>query len=285
MTRVRAFLNGTYLSLEDCRISPLDRGFLFGDGIYELLPVYQGSPFYLSQHLSRLEHSLQEIRINNPHSRDEWNTIVATLIQQSDSEDLAIYIQVTRGVAPRDHVFPKDASATVFAMANPLTKVPQEQLQNGVALITANDIRWQRCDIKVIGLQANVLAKQDALQASATEAIMIRDGIALEGAASNLFIVRAGKVFTHPKDNLILPGITRDIILELLADLGVAYVEQPIPKEWLYSSEEIWVTSSAREILAATKIDGQTVGNGMPGEVWKRVYALYQQRKIQPALN
>lgn len=285
MARVRAFLNGAYLSLEDCRISPLDRGFLFGDGIYELLPVYQGEPFYLAQHLSRLERSLQETRINNPHSRSEWNTIVATLIQQSDSENLAIYIQITRGVAPRDHVFPKDTNATVFAMANPLTEVPQEQLQNGVALITANDIRWQRCDIKAIGLQANVLAKQDALQASATEAVMIRDGIALEGAASNLFIVRDGKVFTHPKDNLILPGVTRDFILELLDDLSVAYVEQPIPKEWLYSSEEIWITSSAREILAATKIDGQTVGDGTPGEVWKRVYALYQQRKIQPALT
>lgn len=279
MASAQAFLNGAYKPLESCCISPLDRGFIFGDGIYELLPVYQGKPFRLSQHLSRLQHSMRAVRIDDPYSEHQWNAIVDTLIQRSNSKDLAIYIQVTRGVAPRDHVFPEGVDATVFAMANPLVAVPEEQLQNGVALITVDDIRWQRCDIKVISLQANILAKQDASQASAAEAIMLRDGNALEGAASNLFIVRDGKVFTHPKDNLILPGITRDFILELLDELGLTYIEQPVPVEWLRTADEVWITSSAKEILAATKIDDQIIGDGAPGEIWKKVHALYQRRK------
>lgn len=281
MVQVQAFLNGEYMPLEECHISPLDRGFIFGDGIYELLPVYKNKPFYLQQHLSRLERSIGEIRINNPYTKSEWEALVETLIQQSSDDNLAIYIQVTRGIAPRDHAFPKDAAASVFAMANPLAIVPQEQLQKGFALITAKDERWQRCDIKVISLLANILAKQDAAQASAVEAIMVRNGFALEGAASNLFVVRDGEVFTHPKDNLILPGITRDFVLELLSELNISYTEQLIPKEWLYSADEIWITSSTKEVLAATKIDQQVVGNGAPGEVWKKTHALYQQRKMQ----
>ena len=281
MTQIQAFLNGEYMPLEACWISPLDRGFIFGDGIYELLPVYKNKAFYLAQHLARLERSIGEIRIQNPYAKSAWKTIVDTLIQQSSGQDLAIYIQVTRGIAPRDHVFPKVTGATVFAMANPLAAIPKDQLQKGVALITAKDIRWQRCDIKVISLLANILAKQDASQASAVEAIMVRDGFALEGAASNLFVVRDGVVFTHPKDNLILPGITRDFVLELLEELGISYKEQAIPKEWLYSSDELWITSSVKEVLAATKIDNQVVGNGVPGEIWKKTRALYQQRKIQ----
>ncbi len=281
MAQIQAFLNGEYMPLEACRISPLDRGFIFGDGIYELLPVYKRKAFYLQQHLTRLERSIGEIRINNPYSKSEWETLIETLIQQSSGEDLAIYIQVTRGIAPRDHVFPEGTNATVFAMANPLASTSEDQLQNGVALITVEDIRWQRCDIKVISLLANILAKQDALQASAFEAIMVRDGYALEGAASSLFVVRDGVVFTHPKDNLILPGITRDFILELLDELGIAYNEQAIPKEWLYSSDELWITSSTKEVLAATKIDNRVVGNGMPGEMWGKTYALYQHHKTQ----
>lgn len=279
MTPIQAFLNGAYLPLEECRISPLDRGFIFGDGVYEMLPVYRGRPFRLSHHLSRLERNLLAVHIHSPCSEGEWKTIVETLIQRSDDKELAVYIQVTRGVAPRDHVFPEDVSATVFAMANPLVGVPREQLQNGVALITVDDVRWRCCDIKTISLQANILAKQDACRAAAVEAVMVRDGIALEGAASNLFVVRNGKAYTHPQDNLILPGVTRTFTLELLEELNVEYVEQAIPKAWLYSSDEVWITSSVKEILAATKIDGQVIGDGVPGEIWKKVHALYQQKK------
>ena len=280
MIQIPAFLNGEYMPLEACRISPLDRGFLFGDAVYELIPVYARSALCLQRHLTRFARSIEQVRIRDPYTNTQWIAIVENLIQQSDDADLTVYIQVTRGVAKRDHTFPENVDPTVFAMANPLVRIADEALQNGVALITVKDIRWQRCDIKVTGLLANVLAKQDAFQSSASEAILVRDGFALEGSGSNLFVVREGTVYTHPKDNLILPGITRDFILELLSELGLEFREQAIPEEWLYSAEEIWVTGSAREILAATKINQHVVGKGVPGELWKDVYALYQKRKV-----
>ena len=280
MTRSPAFLNGEYQPLERCKVSVLDRGFIFGDGIYELLPIYENKPFYLAQHLQRLLRSMQEIRIDNPYSLEEWEAIIQNLIEQADSENLAIYIQVTRGIAPRDHAFPQDQQATVFSMANPLPIVPREQLQNGVELISSEDIRWQRCDIKVISLLANILAKQDAVQASAVEAIMVRDDCALEGAASNLFVVRDEIVYTHPKDHLILPGITREFVIELLDELNITCKQQAIPKEWLYSSDEIWITSSTKEVLAATKIDQKVIADGKPGPLWHKTYNLYQQKKL-----
>ena len=274
-------MNGEYMPLEACRISPLDRGFIFGDSVYELIPVYHRKAFCLQQHLARLARSIGQVRIHNPYTRAQWEAIIENLVQRSDSTHLAIYIQVTRGVAARDHVFPENTGPTVFAMANPLMNIADEQLQKGVALVTAEDIRWQRCDIKVTGLLANILAKQDALQACAAEAIMVRNGFALEGTASNLFVVRDGEVYTHPKDHLILPGVTRDFVLELLNELGLKCHEQAIPEEWLYLADEIWVTSSAKEVLAATKINQHAVGDGMPGKLWKDVYARYQQRKVQ----
>ena len=277
---VPAFLNGEYLPLEECRVSVLDRGFIFGDGIYELITVYKNQAFYLSQHLERLERSMSEIKVLSPYDRSEWLVLINNLIQQAEYDDLAIYIQVTRGTAPRDHVFPQAAQATVFAMANPLPKVSSEYLTNGVELITSEDIRWQRCDIKAISLLANILAKQEAAEADAIEAILIRDGCALEGSASNLFMVRDGVVYTHPKDNLILPGITRDFVLELLDELKVECKQQAIPKEWLYSADELWITSSTKEVLAATKIDQNIVADGKPGELWRKTYNLYQQRKM-----
>lgn len=280
MASVPAFLNGEYLPLEDCRVSVLDRGFLFGDGIYELITVYQNKAFYLAQHMDRFQRSMAEIKVVSPYSDSEWKTLIDNLVQQSEHDDLAIYIQVTRGVAPRDHVFPDATQATVFAMANPLPIVPSEDIENGVELITTNDSRWQRCDIKGISLLANILAKQEAAEANAVEAIMIRDDYALEGSASSLFLVRDGMVYTHPKDNLILPGITRDFILELLEELGVECIQQRIPKDWLYSSDELWITSSTKEVLAATKIDQRIIADGKPGKVWRKTYNLYQQRKM-----
>lgn len=281
MSQVQAFLDGKFKSLEACHISPLDRGFIFGDGIYELIPVYNNKAFYLQNHITRLNRSMSEILIDNPYSNTEWENIVDMLIQQSQVDDLAVYIQVTRGIAPRDHAFPEKVNPTVFAMANPLATVSKNILQQGVSLTTAKDIRWQRCDIKVITLLPNILARQDAARSSAIEAILIRDGFALEGSASNLLVVRDGVVYTHPKDNLILPGITRDVVLGLLKELGIAYEEKEIPKEWLYSSEEIWITSSTKEILPATRVDQHTVGNGMPGEIWEKIYLSYQQLKTK----
>ncbi len=281
MVSVAAFLNGEYMPLEECRISVLDRGFIFGDGVYELITVYKNNAFYLTQHLERLYRSMAEIKIASPYSEVEWKMLINNLIQQSEHDDLAIYIQVTRGVAPRDHFFPKSTQATVFAMANPFPHVLNEHLKKGVELITSNDIRWKRCDIKGISLLANILAKEEAAQASAVEAIMVRDDYALEGSASNLFVVRGGVVYTHPKDNLILPGITRDFILELLDELGIECKQRCIPKDWLYSSDEIWITSSTKEVLAGTKIDGKWVADGKPGKLWRKIYNLYQQRKVR----
>lgn len=280
MSSIPAFLNGEYLPLEECRVSVLDRGFIFGDGIYELLTVYQNQPFYLDQHLVRLQRSLAEIKVSSPYSESEWKALIANLIQQSECQDLAIYIQVTRGVAPRDHVYPENMQPTVFAMANALPIVPKEFLETGIELVTTTDTRWQRCDIKAISLLANILAKQEAVEAHAVEAIMIRDDCALEGSASNLFLVRNGIVYTHPKDNLILPGITRDFIIELLEELEIECKEQKIPKDWLYSSDELWITSSTKEVLAATKIDQKLIADGKPGEIWRKTYDLYQQRKM-----
>ena len=280
MASIPAFLNGEYLPLDECRVSVLDRGFIYGDGVYELLPVYKNNAFYLTQHLERLQRSMGEIKVESPYDNSEWQALINNLIQQSEHDDLAIYIQITRGVAPRDHVFPPATQATVFAMANPLPIIPSEYLENGVELITSNDIRWQRCDIKAISLLANILAKQEAAEASAVEAIMIRDDYALEGSASNLFLVRDAVVYTHPKDNLILPGITRDFVLELLEELGIECKQQRIPKEWLYSADELWITSSSKEVLAATKIDQKIVADGKPGEVWRKTYNLYQQQKM-----
>ena len=281
MSQVQAFLDGEFKPLEACHISPLDRGFIFGDGIYELIPVYENNAFYLQNHITRLNRSMSEIRIDNPYSNTEWQNIIEQLIQQSQFDDLAVYIQVTRGIAPRDHAFPEKVNPTIFAMANPLAAVSKNILENGVSLTTAKDIRWLRCDIKVITLLPNILARQDAAQSSAIEAILIRDGHALEGAASNLFVVRDGVVYTHPKDNLILPGITRDVVLGLLVELGIAYEEKAIPEEWLFSSEEIWITSSTKEILPATRVDQHTVSNGMPGDIWKKIYLSYQQLKTK----
>ncbi|MFK7816413.1 MAG: D-amino-acid transaminase [Gammaproteobacteria bacterium] len=280
MSSIPAFLNGEYLPLEECRVSVLDRGFIFGDGIYELITVYQNQPFYLDQHLVRLQHSLSEIKVVSPYSESEWKALIANLIQQSEYQDIAIYIQVTRGVAPRDHVYPENMQPTVFAMANALPVVPKEFLETGIELVTTMDTRWQRCDIKAISLLANILAKQEAVQAHAVEAIMIRDDCALEGSASNLFLVRNGIVYTHPKDNLILPGITRDFIIELLEELEIECKAQEIPKDWLYSSDELWITSSTKEVLPATKIDQKLIADGKPGEIWRKTYDLYQQRKM-----
>ena len=280
MAEIPAFLNDEYMPLEACQISPLDRGFIFGDGVYELIPVYDRKAFCLQPHLVRLARSLEQVHIQNPYTHKQWEGIVENLIRQSNCIDLAVYIQVTRGIAPRDHGFPENTSPTVFAMANLLADIADEQLQKGIALNIVKDTRWQRCDIKVIDLLPNVLAKQSALQAGAAEAIMVRDGFALEGSSSNLFAVRDGEVFTHPKDNLILPGITRDVILELLGGLGQKCREQAIPENWLYEADELWITSSAKGILAATTVNQCPVGNGAPGKLWKDVYDLYQQRKL-----
>ena len=269
------YLNGDYLPLSEAKISVLDRGFLFGDGVYEVIPVYSGKPLRLEAHLKRLTNSLEGIRIAPPLTGAKCEEIIARLLD--GTEDQYVYLQITRGVSPkRDHAFPKEpVSPTIFAMCNPIAPLPQ----GGVSAITVEDTRWHRCDIKAITLLANILGRQDAVEQSAAEAILIRDGNAVEGAASNLFIVKHETVITPPKSPEILPGITRDIVLELAAKIGVETAERPISEMELRSADEIWLTSSTREILPVIRLDGVLVGNGNPGGVWHTLMRAYQSAK------
>ena len=268
------YLNGQFLPLGEAKVPVLDRGFLFGDGVYEVIPVYGGHPLRLGEHLRRLEQSLAAISIPSPLSDAEWAGIFDRLI--AGPADQQIYLQVTRGVASkRDHAFPAGITPTIFAMSAPIAPIPL----SGVKAVTTTDIRWYRCNIKAITLLANVLLRQEAIDQGANEAILIRDNRALEGAASNLFIVQDGRLITPPKGPEILPGITRDLVLELAQAQSVPTEERDITLEELRAADEIWLTSSTREILAVIELDGRAVSGGKPGPVWTQLQAAYQDYK------
>ena len=275
-----AYLNVSFLPLDQARVSVMDRGFLFGDGVYEVIPVYGRQLFRLQHHLKRLQNSLEAVRISNPLSDAEWENILTRLITQNTGSDQAIYLQVTRGMAAkRDHAFPDDTSPTVFAMSTPSPPSADIDSVTGIQAVTLEDSRWKHCNIKAITLLPNVLLRQEAIDAGAAEAILIKDGFALEGAASNLFIVHNGLVITPANGPALLPGITRDLILELAANNSIPYREADIPAEDLLTADEIWVTSSTREISPVIRLDDITVGEGTPGPVWKRMISLYQDYK------
>lgn len=268
------YLNGTYLPLNEAKVPVLDRGFLFGDGVYEVIPVYGGRPFRLEEHLRRLDHSLAGIRMVSPLSDGEWAEVFRRLI--GGPGDQYIYLQVTRGVQPkRDHAIPAEIEPTVFVMCSPIAPIPLD----GIRAVTVPDIRWLRCDIKAITLLSNVLLRQEAVDLGAAEAILVRDGRVTEGAASNIFIVKEGVVITPPKSSEILPGITRDLVLELARAEGIPAEERSFSLEELKAAEEIWMTSSTREVLAVIELDGNPVGSGQPGPVWKRIQSIYQAYK------
>ena len=275
-----AYLNGKYLPLAEARISPLDRGFLFGDGAYEVVPVYSRRPFRLDEHLHRLQTSLDGIRLANPHRVDEWRSIILRIIDEAGFDDQTVYIQVTRGAdTKRDQAFPKGVAPTVFLFTAPLISPTPEQREAGVAAITAADIRWARCDLKSVALLANVLLRQQAIENECVETIMLRDGCMTEGAASNIFLVRNGVILTPPKDTRILPGITYDVVLELAARHGMAHQIRDVTEAELRTADELWMTSSTKEVLAITTLDGKPVGHGAlagtPGPVTRRMHALY----------
>jgi D-alanine transaminase len=274
----QVYLNGEFLPPNQARVSVFDRGFIFGDGVYEVIPVFGGRLFRLPHHLSRLDASLGAIRLRNPHTQQEWNNIFTRLLAEG-SGDQSIYLQITRGVAPRDHAFPPNITPTVFAYAQPLKYSPPEQLAQGVAAVTAADIRWQRCDIKAIALLANALLRQEAIDQGAVEAILLRDGVITEGAASNIFVIKNGRLVTPPKGPFILPGITRDLVVEIARAKGIPCDELPVKIETLISADEVWLTSSTKEILPITRIDGRAVGNGKPGPMHARMFALYKEYK------
>jgi len=273
------FLNGEILPIEQAKIPVLDRGFIFGDGIYELVPVYSRVPFRLDEHLNRLERSLREVRIRNPYSRAEWRDVIQRLIAAQSFEDQGLYFQVTRGVAKRDHAFPQGVEPTVFAMANPLVTPPAALVERGAAARTADDFRWQRCDIKSISLIGNCLLRQLSADAGEAETILFRDGLLTEASASNVFIVESGVIQAPPKSKLILPGITYDVVVELARDAGLPLELRDIPEADVRSADELWVTSSSKEILAIVSLDGRPVGDGKPGPVFRRMHALYQEFK------
>jgi D-alanine transaminase len=274
------YLNGHFMPIEEARIPVLDRGFIFGDGVYEVIPVYSRKPFRLANHLQRLQYSLDGIRLQNPHSDDEWRSLVERVIAGNESDDQSLYLHVTRGVAKRDHAFPKGVPPTVFIMSNPLLTPPQELLTAGVAAITANDNRWLRCDIKAISLLPNVLLRQMAIDAGATETLLLREGFMTEGAASNIFLVKNGILLAPPKNHLMLPGITYDVVLELAHGHQIQYEVREISEYEVRTAQEILLTSSTREIMPITLLDGKPVGDGKPGLVFEVLYQLYQSYKL-----
>jgi D-alanine transaminase len=276
---VTVYLNGQFLPLEEAKISVLDRGFIYGDGVYELVPVYGRRPYRLRQHLARLQRSLDGIRLANPHTDDEWEAIIAGLIGRMAFADQGVYLQVTRGAAKRDHAFPAGVAPTVFMMSNPLALPSREQIERGVAVVTAADERWLHCDLKTISLLGNVLARQLAVDAGATETVLFRNGYLTEASASNVLLVRDGVIVAPPKDNQILPGITYDVAFELAREGGLPIQVRPVPKEEALAADEMWLSSSTKEVLAVTSLDGRPFGGGKPGPVFRQVHALFQASK------
>lgn len=272
----KVYLNGEYLPLSEAKVSVLDRGFLFGDGVYEVIPVYAGRLFRLEDHIVRLNNSLSGIRLPLSYSVADWQAIFQPMLDSS--KDQYIYLQVTRGyAAKRDHGFPEQIVPTVFAMCSEIK--PFAGRISGIKAVTLDDTRWQMCNIKAITLLANILLRQEALDKDCAEALLVKDGYVTEGAASNLFAVIDGVLVTPAKNHEILPGITRDVILELAAANNVNYREDVISLEQLKAASEIWVTSSTREIVPVIELDGVVVGEGKPGRVWHTVDNLLQTYK------
>jgi D-alanine transaminase len=274
-----AYLNGDFLPLDQARVSVLDRGFIFGDGVYEVIPVYSRRPFRLPEHLQRLQHSLDAVRLGNPMTDAEWTRLIQDLVSRHAGRDQSVYLQVTRGAAKRDHAFPSVGKPTVFMMSSPLVTPARELIDQGVPCITATDYRWLKCDVKSVSLLANCLLRQCAADAGAAEVVLFRDGCLTEASASNVFVVRNGKLLAPPKNHLILPGITYDVALELAAASGITVELRAIPEQEVRSADEIWVTSSSKEVLAVTTLDGKPVGNGRPGPMFRTVHQAFQEFK------
>ncbi|MBN8492593.1 MAG: D-amino acid aminotransferase [Burkholderiales bacterium] len=281
------YLNGDYGRVCDAKVSVLDRGFIFGDGIYDVVPVYGRRLFRFDEHLARLERGLQKIRIANPHTREQWlercRELVARLAAQTGADDQVVYLQVTRGPAPRDHVMPAQVEPTVFMMANPMKPPSAEQRHHGVACVTARDFRWERGDIKSVSLLGNVLARQMSADHGAMETIMFRDGFLTEASGSNVWIAHEGALLGAPKSEHVLEGIRFDLLRELCEETGIAYNLRPIPEADVRSADEVLISSATKEILPVTRLDGEAVGHGAlrgkPGPVYARLHEAYQRAK------
>ncbi|MCB1941782.1 MAG: D-amino acid aminotransferase [Candidatus Accumulibacter sp.] len=277
-----AYLNGCFLPLEEARISPLDRGFLFGDGAYEVIPVYRRQPFLVDQHLARLQRTLDGIRLANPHNLAEWHEVLQQVIARSDFDDQAVYLQVTRGAdRKRDHAFPVGVLPTVFIFSKRLEPLSLAQRESGVAALSVVDKRWQHCDLKTVSLLANVLLRQQAIEGDCGEAVLLRDGLLTEGASSSIFVVIGGRLLAPPQDHRLLAGITRKLVLELAVRHAMPVALRDIPDAELRAADELWLTSSTREVLPITTLDGRPVGSGQPGPAWRRMSAWYARYRDQ----
>lgn len=281
------YLNGEYTTLPNARISVMDRGFIFGDGIYEVVPVYGGRLFRFDDHMARLERSLRECRIRNPQDRAGWAAIARELVSRyaqaqgvsTSASDQLIYLQITRGVAMRDHVMPTDIEPTVFMMTNVMKPPSAEQREQGVACVTADDFRWAKAHIKATSLLGAVFARQISFDAGATETVMFRDGCLSEAAASNVWIVKDGCVVGTPKDNLVLEGIRYGLVEALCQAQGIPFSLRRIRRDEVFGADEVLLTSATKEVLPVTRLDGLPVGSGRPGPVYQRLYEGYQRAK------
>jgi len=274
-----AFVNDVFMPLSEARVSVEDRGFQFGDGIYELLRVYAGVPFHLSDHLGRLEQSAQAIGIPLPYTRDRWAAMIAEAVSRSGFADAKVYIQVTRGVAPRDHIPAGPMAPTVVVTVRAMVPPAAGLYAAGADVVTVPDLRWARCNIKSVGLLANVLAKQQARDAGAVEALFVRDGYVLEGATSNVMTVRKRCLVTPPEGPLLLPGVTRRVVLGLAQAAGVTVKEQPVAEDELHASEEVFLTGTTIEVLPVARVNGRPIGAGAPGPVTKLLMARFREAR------
>jgi D-alanine transaminase len=272
------YVNGIYQPKAEARISPFDRGFLFADAVYEVIPVFRSKAVLLDNHLIRLDNSLQELRIRNPHSKAEWISIIDTLILKNGGGDIGIYLQVSRGAEEgRDHFYPPNITPTVFAMATPIVASPKDT--SGISVVTLEDNRWLRCDIKSTSLLANIMVRQQARDAGADDAILIKDGVLTEAGSASVLTVESDTVITRPNSNQLLPGTTRAMVLELAAKAGIKCQDEIISEERLLAADEICLLSATKGIVPVIQIDGKAVGGGTPGPVWAKLYALYEDAK------
>jgi D-alanine transaminase len=274
------YLNGKFMPAEKATVSVMDRGFLFGDGVYEVIPVFGDRLLRLDEHLARLQNSLDRISLSNPHSDEQWAEIFSQLLNNNDSEDRAVYLQISRGVYPkRDLAIKADYPPTIFAMVLHVVPPDVEIISAGISVITVDDFRWGACDIKSTSLVANVMLKQQAVSADVEDAILIKNHMLSEGTASNVFIVKNDVLITPPTGHKLLPGITRDLVIEIAKNNSILVEEREVKESELYTADEIWMTSSTREIAPVIRLNGEALGSGSAGPVWKRIVDLYQQYK------
>jgi len=273
------YLNGDFLPIEEAKISPLDRGFIFGDGVYEVIPFYAGRGLRMREHLQRLQRSLDELEIDNPYMLEQWETLITSLIKKNGGGNVGVYIQVTRGVAKRDFPPPKGLTQTVFMMVNPLATPKPEIYTRGISCVSLDDNRWLKCHIKSVALLGAVLLKHESNQGGYDDAVLFRDGYLTESSASNIAAVKNGVILCPPMDNLVLPGITYELMIELARKSNMPLEIRRVPRRQVKTADELWIMSSTKEVVPIVKLDDKPIGSGLPGPIFKQMHQLFQDYK------